>query len=107
MKVLLDECVHVAFRHRITGHDVFTVKYMGWTGVKNGALLARAVADGFQAFVTTDRGVAHQQQLASLPIAVVILHAATNDLDDLEPLTPALLAALNHVVPGAVTNLYP
>jgi hypothetical protein len=34
MKVLLDECVDVRFRHAITGHSVFTVTYMGWNGVK-------------------------------------------------------------------------
>jgi hypothetical protein len=42
MKLLLDECVVQDFRHLITGHDVFTVAYVGWSGVKNGQLLIRA-----------------------------------------------------------------
>lgn len=55
MKVLLDECVDVELRTRIVGHAVFTVWYMRWKGVKNGDLLARAVAEGFDVLVTTGR----------------------------------------------------
>ncbi|MEA2736259.1 MAG: hypothetical protein QOE14_2710, partial [Humisphaera sp.] len=94
MKVLLDECVVQAFRHFIPGHDVFTVGYMGWLAVKNGQLLAQAVSEGFDAFVTTDRGVPYEQHVATLPIAVIILTAGTNDLSSLTPLAPQLLVSL-------------
>jgi hypothetical protein len=107
MKVLLDECVDVDFRTHIPSHDVFTVSYMNWKGLRNGTLLAQAVAHGFNVLVTTDRSVPYQQHLAALPIAVVILHAASNDLDDLKPLVPALLATLNHVQPGTVSDVNP
>jgi hypothetical protein len=107
MKVLLDECVDVEFRKSIIGHDVFTVAYMGWKGLKNGDLLARAVADGFEVLVTTDRSVPYQQHLVSLPIAVIVLHAVTNDIADLQVMAPPLLAALNHVVAGTVTDIHP
>ena len=105
MKILLDECVDVEFRNYIAGHDVFTVSYMGWKGSKNGELLALAVGQGFEALVSTDRGVQYEQHLASLPIAVVILRAPTSQLEDLLPLTPALLTALNHAQPRTVTQV--
>lgn len=94
MKVLLDECVVQDFRHEIVGHDVYTVGYMGWLGVKNGSLLARAGAGRFDVLVTTDRGLEHQQNLDALPLAVVLLRPASNDLADLQPLVPELLKVL-------------
>jgi hypothetical protein len=107
MKVLLDECVHVGFRSSIPGHDVFTVRFMGWNGVKNGALLSQAVAHGFEAFVTTDRGVQHQQHVTTFPIAILVLLSPTNDLADLQRFAPALLVALNHALPRTVTEIQP
>ena len=95
MKILLDENLPHELRHHLAGHDVFTVAYMGWSGTKNGALLARAAQDGFDAFITMDNGVAYQQNPASLPLSVVILSAPSNDISDLLPLVPELLRRLS------------
>ena len=66
---------------------------MGWSGVKNGKLLALAATD-FDAFVTVDKNLPHQQNLATLPVAVVLLDALSNDLPALLPLVPNLERAL-------------
>ena len=102
MKVLLDENLPHDLRLEISGHDVFTVQYLGWSGVKNGDLLARAAAAGFEVLLTMDSGVPYQQNIATLPLAVVVLKAASNDLDDLRPLVPALLEALRKLKSKAV-----
>ena len=107
MKVLLDESVHVDVRLLLTGHEAVTVSYLGWKGTKNGALVARAVASRFEVIVTHDRGMADQVNLRGQPIAVVILHAASNDIEDVEPLLPALLKQLNHVMPGTFVHVQP
>ena len=39
MRILLDECLPSRLRHEIPGHEVCTVKEMGWLGVKNDKLL--------------------------------------------------------------------
>ncbi len=40
MKILLDENIDVRFKKSFIGqYDVFTVKDMGWNGIKNGQLL--------------------------------------------------------------------
>jgi len=44
MKFLLDENLPHDLRHFIPGHEVFTVAFMGWAGVKNGDLLQLAAA---------------------------------------------------------------
>ena len=39
MKLLLDENLPHALRLELPGHDCYTVAFMGWSGVENGALL--------------------------------------------------------------------
>jgi hypothetical protein len=50
MRILLDECVPRRLRRELPGHDVRTVPEMGWSGARNGALLALMVAQGFEVF---------------------------------------------------------
>ncbi len=83
------------------GHDVRTVQEAGWAGLKNGALL-RAADGQFDTLLTVDQGVAHQQNLTGLLIGVVIMVAASNDIDDLRPLVPAVLKALDSLQPGEI-----
>ncbi|MCX7060275.1 MAG: DUF5615 family PIN-like protein [Nevskia sp.] len=94
MRVLLDECVPRRFARELSGHDVRTVLEMGWSGVKNGRLLALA-SQQFDAFVTVDRNLQFQQHTASVPLMILVLAAAGNDLASLRPLVPALSAELD------------
>jgi hypothetical protein len=48
------------FARDIVGHDVQTVRNMGWLSTRNGELLRRAAAAGFDAIVTMDRNMAFQ-----------------------------------------------
>lgn len=79
-------------------------RQMGWVSIENGELLARASL-AFDVFVTVDRNLAFQQNLAALPMPVVILSARTNRLADLKPLIPRLLAAIDTVKPGTVVTV--
>ena len=71
MRLLLDECVPARLRKALPGHEVSTVGLEGWSGVKNGKLLALAAA-GFDAFVTVDKNLPYQQNTGTLPIAVLV-----------------------------------
>ena len=77
---------------------------MGWSAIKNGELLELA-SEHFDAFVTVDRNLAFQQNVRSLSIAVIVLHAKTNRLADLLPLVPNLLTAIGSAKPGVVTTV--
>ena len=66
---------------------------MGWTGIRNGKLLAVA-SDAFDVLITVDRNLGFQQNVATSGVAIVVLHARTNRLADLRPLVPQLLAML-------------
>ena len=105
MKLLLDECLPIDFRHYLAGHNAITVVFQGWAGIKNGRLLALAAGSGFEALVTTDGSIEFQQNLASLPVAIVVLEASSNDLSDLLPLVPPLLEALKNFKPRAITHV--
>jgi hypothetical protein len=101
VKVFLDECVDWRLSRAIAGHDVKTARQMAWLAIKNGELLALA-SQAFDAFVTVDRNLAFQQNLATLPIAIVVLRAKTNRLADLMPLVPGLIDAIETAKPGIV-----
>ena len=77
----------------------------GWAGLKNGPLLRFMREAGVEAFVTTDRNLEYQQNVAAAGFAVVVLVAVTNTLQDLLTLAPALLLALKHSRPGQVTRV--
>jgi hypothetical protein len=71
-------------------------------GLTNGELLSQAQRQ-FDALITVDRRLPFQQNLARFSIAVVVLRAPSNRLDDLRPLVPELLAALPAARLGEVT----
>lgn len=79
-------------RLELPGHEVFTTAYMGWGGIENEELLRRAAAAGFDVLVTNDRGLEYEQNLATLPLAVVVLLSATNTIESLRPAFPYLLS---------------
>ncbi|MBN1269309.1 MAG: DUF5615 family PIN-like protein [Kiritimatiellae bacterium] len=98
--MLLDECVDRGLAERISGHEVRTVPEAGWASLKNGELLGRARAE-YDVFITTDRNLMFQQKLPKFDIAVIVLAAKTNRLDDLVVLLPKILEAIPSAKPGA------
>jgi hypothetical protein len=99
MRLLLDESVPKRLRQHLPGHDVKTVVEMGWSGVKNGALLALA-GPGFDASITVDKNLPYQQNLTTLPVAVVMLNAISNEISHLLPLMVQLELTLTQLKPG-------
>ena len=77
---------------------------MGWAGVRNGELLRLAAAD-FDCFLTVDRNLQFQQDVASLPLAVIVLHAVANDLPSLLPLMPGVRTALSQLAPRKLVDI--
>jgi hypothetical protein len=102
--VLLDECVPRKLKRELSGHDVQTVTEMGWSGLKNGPLLRRA-AQEFDVFLTVDQGVEYQQNLFGLDLAIIVMVAATNDIDDLRPLKPRVRETLSSASPRTLIRV--
>ena len=72
MRVLLDECLPRRLKRHLPGHEVRTVPEEWCAGKRNGELL-RLAAGNFDAFLTVDRGQAHQQDIRGSSMAVLVL----------------------------------
>jgi len=106
MKVLLDENLPHELRLLLMPmHEVFSVSHLGWSSLENGDLLAQAASNGFDALITKDQGIEHEQNMAKLPLAVVVLRARTNKIDDIRPLVPGLLSALASLKPRSLLRI--
>src|SRR3954462_10728975 len=105
MKLLLDENLPHRMRHELPGHEVFTTAYMQWGGVENGELLKLAASAGFDAVITNDRGLEHEQNLDSLPLAVVVVLVKVNTIEAMRPLYPGLLNVLQSLRPRQFIKL--
>lgn len=104
-KILLDECIDRRLTRQISGHEVKIASEMGWAGLDKGGLLSKS-EKGFDAFITVDGNLTFQQNLLKFAITVLVLHAATNRLQDLLPLVPKILDALTELHRGKTVFIH-
>lgn len=62
--------------------EASTVRERSWGSKDNGELL-EAARHEFDVLLTADRGTPYQQDLSRIDLAVVILEAKSNDIEDL------------------------
>jgi len=74
---------------------------VGWASIENGALLRLAEPE-FDVFLTRDRNLEYQQNLAAFDLAVIVLVAPTNDIEDLRPLMEAVNETIMGIKPAEV-----
>ena len=106
MRLLLDESLPVRLRRHFVGHEVRTVRYMGWLSAGNGDLIPLA-RDEFDAIITCDKRMRHEQRLTSEDVAIVTLDVTSNDMDRLLPIIPRALAALTTLERGQIIDVSP
>jgi len=95
MKLLLDESIPRQLAASFPEiFDIQTVPQMGWAGTQNGLLLELAADHEFNAVITADQGIERQQNLAELPIMVIVMIAHRTRVKDLESLVPQVLDLL-------------
>jgi predicted nuclease of predicted toxin-antitoxin system len=104
MRILLDESVPSRLGALLTGHAAVTVQRRGWASVKNGRLLALAATE-FDVLLTADKGMEYQQNLATLPVSILIVLARSNRIDDFSAVLPAILSALADLPPRTLRKI--
>jgi predicted nuclease of predicted toxin-antitoxin system len=106
MRILIDECAPKALKAALVagGYDCTTVQEAGWSGKENGELLALAEV-GFDVVVTLDRNVRYQQNLTGRKIALLIVHARSNRVVDLQPHFADCIEALLTIQPGTMIEI--
>ena len=104
MKILIDENLPRKLAGHLEGHHCRNVAECGWSGTKNGALLA--LADPlFDALLTLDKNIPYQQDLKTLRIALLIIRARSNRIQDLLKVIPECLATLERIQPRQVVHV--
>jgi hypothetical protein len=56
-------------------------------------------AGEFDVLLTADKGMEYQQNLAALPVAILVVRAKSNRVEDLLLAVPAILRALERLQP--------
>jgi predicted nuclease of predicted toxin-antitoxin system len=102
MKILLDENLNWRLERFLPGHACSSVPRIGWAGLTNGVLLQQAAAAGFDVLISMDRSLITQQNIANTQLAVIVLRARSNRLQDTSPLMPQVLAILPTIRPGQI-----
>jgi predicted nuclease of predicted toxin-antitoxin system len=105
MRILLDEQLPRRLARNLAGHYVRTVQQCGWAGRRNGELLMRAAAASFEVFITADQNLGYQQNLSTSSLSVIVLAAPSTAIEDLRPLVPALLRAIDDVRLGEIRRI--
>ena len=101
MKILLDENLPKRLKEILSDHKVFTVRDMGWNGIKNGELLKLMIANDFDALLTFDRNLRYQQNFKKFSIPVIVLNAPNNSFITLSQLKSKIIKILKgNLSPG-------
>jgi len=101
LKILLDENLDWRLERHLPGHEVESVPLIGWAGVENGELLARA-QNRFDIFITMDSTMTRELNIQDSKLAVIVLKAPSNMLSDTFPLMPKVLAQLPTAKAGTI-----
>lgn len=97
MRILFDQGVPAPLRDHLSGHEVSTAYELDWSKLANGELLAKAEQQ-FDVFVTTDRNLIHQQNLAGRRIAILVL--PTTSWPRLQAIAGLIAEAVATLAPG-------
>lgn len=103
MLVLFDQGTPEPLRNFLAGHDVHTARQHGWSELVNGELLRAAEESGFDVFVTPDKNLRYQQNLARVRLAIVVL--PTNIWPLLKEITADVAAAVDSSHPGSYVEV--
>jgi hypothetical protein len=103
MRVLFDKSAPYGLARHLEGHAVSTAEECGWGRLENGDLLTVAEQFGYELFLTADKNLRYQQNLAGRKISIVVLGQSPWPL--VRQHIPAIVAAVNAATPGSYTEV--
>jgi hypothetical protein len=86
MKLLLDENLPKRLKQDFLEYEIYTVTEKGWNGKTNGELLKLMVVENFNALLTFDKNLQHQQNFSKYTLTVFVLSAQDNTYISLKKL---------------------
>ena len=95
--MLFDHGVPAPLRWSLGDHSVDLAKDYGWDTYQNGELLDAVEAECYEVFITTDKSLRHQQNLAVRKLAFIIV---TPDWRHVQKQIDAIRSAIDVSQPG-------
>ncbi len=104
MRLLLDENLPKRLKLDFANYEVYTVRDKGWNGIKNGDLLKLLLENKFDALLSFDKNLQHQQNFFRYPLTVFVLSAKINSYDEPTKLSSKIIVYLSqeHLPAGAI-----
>jgi predicted nuclease of predicted toxin-antitoxin system len=103
VRILIDESLPRYLKQVLAEHAVFTVQEMGWAGIRNSELLAKAESNFFDVLLTADKNLCYQQNLSGLALAIIVF--PSNRLSVIKTLAPQVKDALSVIRQGEIVEL--
>jgi hypothetical protein len=103
MLILFDHATPKGIARVLVGHTVTKAKDCGWDTLSNGDLLDAAETAGFDVFVTADKNMRYQQNLADRRFALVVLSTPQWPVVKLH--LEKIAAAVTAAPPGSYTEV--
>ena len=89
MKILLDECVTKRLKKHLEEFEVYTVRELELSGIKNGKLMKYCVENSFDILPTIDKNLMFQQYLDTYPVTIVLLNSLSSKIEELVTFLPS------------------
>ena len=84
-------------------HTVTLASELGWQGLQNGDLIAKAEEAEFDALISTDQNIRYQQALLGCRLAVLVV--LKQNWPELKPHAAKMATALDEIQPGEYREL--
>lgn len=96
MKILLDENIDIRVKHLFPeGIEVFTVKDMGWIGIKNGELMQLLSQYNFDYWIVVDKNIPYQHNTKDISFTIIVLNIFRNTLKSIQTILPKILGVIS------------
>ena len=95
MKILLDECVTKRLKKHLNSFDVFTVRELGLSGIKNGMLMTYCSENNFDILLTIDKNLMFQQNLEKYPVTIAVFNCISSKIEELVLFIPSFENQIN------------
>jgi hypothetical protein len=103
MLILFDHGTPAPLASFLKGHTVKKTKDLGWDTLNNGELLRVAEQAAVEIFLTTDKNIRYQQNLADRTIAIVVL--SNSRWPVVRSYVNRVVAAIADAKPGTYTEV--
>tara|TARA_B100000959_G_C14407277_1_gene388867 strand:- start:103 stop:360 length:258 start_codon:yes stop_codon:yes gene_type:complete len=82
---------------------VDTADERSWSLLTNGRLLAAVENEGYEIFVTTDKNLTNQQNLRTIPFAIIVL--STTSWPRIQTASDKVKLAIDTAISGSITEI--